>query len=139
MGLFLDLSDYDALDGAENLITEAESQIIREHPVLGTLRPDDPVVPPHTVSFWEQVRVILNRVVLAWDAQGWGGERSRTIGPFTKSWWREAGRMEKTELGSVAAWVQGNPGHPTGPVFKRPVKRDPSYLFDTGSHRGKRN
>jgi hypothetical protein len=136
MGLFLNPDDFTSIADAALLIDEAESAALREVPVLGTLQPSDPPVPPQHLSYWAQVGTVLTRVVKEWAAQGWEGTRSQTIGPFTKTWWSKAGKLDLTALRRIGQLAQGEQTIGVSPRYAMPPTRPLGHLFNGGQRVG---
>jgi hypothetical protein len=131
MGHFLNEADFEGVDQIADLVAEVEAKALLEVPALGSLRPDDPVVPPELTNRWEQVGAILRRAVRRWAAQGWGGQKSQMLGPSSESYFDAAGGLEPElpYLRKIGALIDGGTGG-VRPVFSAPDTYSLGPLFD---------
>ena len=128
MGIFLAPDDFPTIPDVADLIGEVETKAFVAAPALRQLTPDD--------NQWGEVTPILSRILKEWAAQGWEGVKSKTIGPFTKSWWLKAGRIDaddKAALRAIAATITGT--RTTGPRWSAPSTYSLGGLFETGRRR----
>lgn len=132
MGRFLTPENFTGITDVDRLINEVETKVLLAVPALAVLRESDCPVPPHLDSYWTQVGVILTRIVTEWANQGYTGLRSATTGPFTKTWWLKAGRIDEADMAALRRIGQAVPGTASvgvGPVWSAPPVRSLGHLF----------